>query len=35
LIHPLYEPSAGPHALQPRGAAFQASVVEDSESIAR
>lgn len=35
LIRPLYEPSACQHALQPRGAEFQAIVVEDSESIAR
>lgn len=35
LIRPLYEPSAGPHALQPGSAAFQASDVEDSEPIAR
>ena len=35
LIRPLYEPSAGPHALQPGSAAFRAPDVEDSESIAR
>jgi hypothetical protein len=35
LIRPLYEPTAGPHALQPGGAAFRAIDVEDSESIAR
>jgi hypothetical protein len=35
LIRPLYEPSAGPHALQPGGAAFRAIDVEDSDSTAR
>ncbi len=35
LIRPLYEPSAGTHALQPGSAAFRASDMEDSESIAR
>ena len=35
LIRPLYEPSAGPHALQPGSAAFRASDAEESESIAR
>ena len=35
LIRPLYEPSAAPHALRPGSAAFRASDMEDSESIAR
>ena len=35
LIRPLYEPSACPHAQQPGSAAFRATNVEDSESIAR
>ena len=35
LIPPLYEPSAGPHALQPGSAAFRTSDAEESESIAR
>ena len=35
LIRPLYEPSVSRRALQPRGAAFMACVVEDSEPTAR
>ena len=35
LIRALYEPSAGPHALQPGSAALRASDAEESESIAR
>jgi hypothetical protein len=34
LTRPLYEPTAGPRALQPGGAAFQAIDVENSDSTA-